>query len=78
MRLDYFKLGWNVFDFTIVVFSIVGELIVAREFFFIINLFLFGVILTLWKEVTTLSIHPCRFLCLPFKRLEPHFRDTYL
>ena len=38
MRLDYFKLGWNVFDFIIVVFSIVGELIVAREFF-IINLF---------------------------------------
>ena len=25
MRFDYFKLGWNVFDFTIVVFSIVGE-----------------------------------------------------
>lgn len=29
MRLDYFKLGWNVFDFIIVVFSIVGELIVT-------------------------------------------------
>ena len=25
LRFDYFKLGWNVFDFTIVVFSIVGE-----------------------------------------------------
>lgn len=25
MRLDYFKMGWNVFDFVIVVFSIVGK-----------------------------------------------------
>ena len=25
LRLDYFKQGWNLFDFTIVVFSIVGE-----------------------------------------------------
>lgn len=28
MRLDYFKMGWNVFDFVIVVFSIVGKLLV--------------------------------------------------
>lgn len=27
MRLDYFKLGWNVFDFIIVVFSIVGIIV---------------------------------------------------
>ncbi|XP_068681874.1 sodium channel protein 1 brain-like isoform X2 [Montipora foliosa] len=27
MRFDYFKLGWNVFDFTIVVFSIVGIIV---------------------------------------------------
>ena len=25
MRLDYFKLGWNVFDFIIVLFSIAGR-----------------------------------------------------
>lgn len=27
LRLDYFKLGWNVFDFIIVVFSIVGIIV---------------------------------------------------
>ncbi|XP_074630746.1 sodium channel protein 1 brain-like isoform X1 [Acropora palmata] len=27
LRFDYFKLGWNVFDFTIVVFSIVGIIV---------------------------------------------------
>lgn len=59
MCLDYFKFGWNVFDFIIVVFFIVGELIVVCEFFFIINLFLFGVILILWKEVIILSIYFC-------------------
>ena len=25
LRFDYFKQGWNVFDFIIVIFSIVGE-----------------------------------------------------
>ena len=38
MRLDYFKMGWNVFDFVIVVFSIVGKLLVydsKLDFFYI-------------------------------------------
>ena len=25
LRFDYFKQGWNIFDFTIVIFSIVGK-----------------------------------------------------
>ena len=77
MRLDYFKLGWNVFDFIIVVFSIVGELIIrdGAFIFFIINIFLSWSYSSLdGKEVATSS--QSIFVFYRLNNASEYFRDT--